>query len=424
MRTVQGTARVHSWLNNNVPVAVNSGDIFEMNGGGSFYFPSYATLEEGWNIWVKNTGTAEVLLVVNEPDLIDALPGYTMYPGEVRLYQFNGATITSIVVKPFYFNVPFSQNFIVPPGYAELQSDLVGGGGQGGSGRRGAAATARSGGAAGGTPARVVRSHRNLPAGTTIFVAKGAGGTTGGTAVTVDNTNGVDGQAGGNTTFGTLSVAYGGVGGKGGSTLSVTTTGSGGMGAGTSNAAGTAASGGLPSTSYLGGNAVASCNNVGLGGGGAGVGATDVGGCTEYGGAAAGAAAVGATTVTSSGSSVFGVSAASHGGWITASNTMPLTAGRAGLNGTYLAGGGALGGTCGAAPTVGADGADATTDDACGNPGAGGGATITAVTAAKAGGKGGFPGGAGGGGGAVLNGSLSGPGGAGADGRAIIKGVL
>lgn len=382
-----------------------------------------ATLGAGWYCWYRNSSTGVVTHDPNANETIDALLTRNCYPQECIMLFTDGVNFYTEVIHPFYFKSLSTVNFVMPSGYLEIESDLTAGGGGGGSGRRGAAGVIRSGGAPGGAPGRVVRRHRNIAAGTSITLTIGAAGT-GGAAQTVDNTTGNNGTSGGNTSFGSLSIAYGGAAGAGGganSTLAATS-GSGSLSSGASVAGGAITNGGQPNFNGSGIGIGGSTDNFSTGGAGTNSTASNSGSNSEWGGAGSAYGNGAGTGAQSSGSSLYGVSAAGLGGNISSGDTMPAIAGTAGLNGTNTAGGGAPGGTCGASPTVGTAGAAATTDDACGNSGGGGGSSITA--AAAAGGAGGFPGGAGGGGGAALNGFNSGPGGVGAAGRGIIKGIV
>lgn len=347
---------------------------------------------------------------------IDGLATLNVYPGEERIIRYNGTAFTTTVVKPFKFIPSVSTSFFCPTGYSAIEVDLVGGGGGGSAGTTaGPGSLTRRGGSPGGAPSRVLKKLYNiLVPGTRYSVLLGAGGSGG----TVAN-----GTAGGNTEITSIITAYGGAAGVaivGTGSLSGTS-GSGSGGAGVSSA--TSGVGGLPSGSYFGGLGTAAndikANNIGFGGGG--VGNQGIGGgCSEWGGS--GGEALSSFGIPLGGSSLYGVSAAGNGGWINDSNAVPANAGRAGKNGTYTAGGGALGGVCGASPTAGANGANATSEDMCGESGGGGGSSITA--AAAKGGNGGFPGGAGGGGGSSTTGFSAGGGGDGAAGRAILRGVI
>jgi hypothetical protein len=109
----------------------------------------------------------------------------------------------------------------LPKGAKFVSFTLIGGGGGGGSGRRGAASNTRSGGTGGRGGARV----QLLPTPVSVFTwplsySVGAGGS-GAAAITVDNTSGAVGVAGGDTTItsnGTIFKAVGGAGGRGGLT--------------------------------------------------------------------------------------------------------------------------------------------------------------------------------------------------------------
>lgn len=105
---------------------------------------------------------------------------------------------------------------------------LVGGGGGGGSGRRGSAATTRAGGSGGGAGGASHFVFRSADLGATEAVVVGAAGT-GGAAITVNDTSGNAGTAGGMTSFGSKITATGG-GGGGGGTTSSPPTGAGGVG--------------------------------------------------------------------------------------------------------------------------------------------------------------------------------------------------
>lgn len=240
----------------------------------------------------------------------------------------------------------------------------IGGGAGGASGRRGAAGTARSGGGGGqggGWSDRVIFSSL---LGATETVTIGAGGA-GGAAVASNDTNGLPGTIGGNSTFGSWVSARGG-----GPALAV----------GAVNAAAQQASNG-----------------------------------GTFGGQGAGTNVTGAGIVPTRALGVAPGGGGAGGSISTADVVLAAGDGAAPGFGGPSTGGGVSGGTTAA----GGAGASSSTGDTLGGGGGGGGAaSITQV--GFAGGVGGFPGGGGGGGGASLNGFASGAGGAGWSGVCIV----
>lgn len=242
-----------------------------------------------------------------------------------------------------------------------------GAGGGGGSGRRGAAGSDRYGGGGGGGGAYVSRLFLASELGSSETVTIGAGGA-GGAARTANDTSGAAGTVGGNTSFGSVLVAYGGGGGSSGATSNADPAGGGGA-----LAAGTTSTNGEPASTGFGGMYSAPS---GWGGGS------------------------GARSATTNGASSFQGGPGGGGGAIISSANAVTAATPGGSNVGRDSGGGAAG-TTGAAGSAGT-----------GRRGGGGGGEGTSA-AAGAGGAGGQPGGGGGGGGASLNGNNSGAGGAG-----------
>jgi hypothetical protein len=364
---------------------------------------------------------------------IDGLPRFVMYPNEARMIYVDetGTVLKSLVIRAFYRRALTSFSFIVPPGYSITEFDGVGGAGGAGSGRKGASGSNKQGGSPGGTPGRVRRQFSGLTPGSIFAISVGAAGTSG-AAQTVNDTNGNNGTAGGNTSFGTLAIAYGGVAGIGGASDATTNlygrvAGSGSLSAAAAAAYGTnnaSALGGSPNVGFITnafGDAVgeggATAQNINSPGNSVFGGASSISGSTET------------TTVKYGGNSMYGVAGGGFGAWITSGSAVPATGCHAGVTGSWANGSygtGAQGGTSGAVATNGANGApNAGTDFDMGNSGAGGGSCTSASASAGAGGNGTFPGGAGGGGGAATNGTgSSGAGGISQPGRALIWGVI
>lgn len=259
-----------------------------------------------------------------------------------------------------------------PSGAQFVLVEIWGAGGGGGSGRRGANASDRSGGGGGGGGSYRYELFAASQLGATETVTIGAGGA-GGASVTANSTNGNNGTSGGNSTFGSLAVAYGGFRGSGG----ITVVGSAGAG-GTIFEAGSTSSTGAYSAEY------------GFNGSGGGAGYEDTAGlsaaCTFVGGAGGGG-----------------------GGGANVANA--VVNGGAGGSNTGLTGGGGTAGT-GSLTTASAGGAGTS----FGFGGGGGGGiyrTTSSPTASGAGGAGGIAAGGGGGGNGIDSLVNSGAGGAG-----------
>lgn len=270
-----------------------------------------------------------------------------------------------------------------PAGATFVMVELWGGGGGGGSGRRRAVGTARLGGTGGGGGAYKYFLFKASDLGATENVTIGAGGT-GGAAVTVNDTNGNDGAAGGNTTFGSHLTAYGGSAGTGG-----TTTAAGGGAGGGGMASGGPAFGTNQNQAF--GSITSNAAAVGLGSG--------------FGGGSGSGNSV--TAAFAAGGSVYGGAGGGAGGGV--STVEALFDGGAGGSINAVTGGGGAGGTSHATtPTAGAAGGT--------NRFGGGGGGASTGAAAAAGGAGAARGGGGGGGGASTDGFNSGAGGTGGNG--------
>lgn len=140
--------------------------------------------------------------------------------GDTLMYGRNGqwsilkASLQESVIMTSFI---VSGTWTKPQGLKRIFGAFFGAGGGSGSGRRGAAGTNRFGGGGGGGGEGVWLSLAADALPSTVAVTIGSGGT-GGAAVTVDDTNGNPGTAGGDTSFGAIAIAKGGSGGGGGST--------------------------------------------------------------------------------------------------------------------------------------------------------------------------------------------------------------
>lgn len=260
---------------------------------------------------------------------------------------------------------------------SETEIFAIGGGGGGGGGAQETFGTVGSGGAAGGggsAPFPVKIKTSSL--GSTVTVTIGAGGTSGG--------SGANGGQGGNTSFGTTLVAYGGGGGGAGQTAASSV---GGQGGGVASAGSTAAS----NTPQL---------NLNPGGGSGSIASVAAGGTQNVGGAGSSTTGssngLGAVFVagSASGGTLLSGSATAGGNAGFALSTTAPTGGLSASSGTAGAGGNATGDGALFPHTPGAAGGGANTG---GTGGAGGTAGTTAYGAGGGGGGAGtVAGGAGG----------------------------
>lgn len=354
---------------------------------------------------------------------IDGFASFVVYSNEHRVFYKDGNGLKSFPLVDYYMSRTTTFQYIHPPGYpGGADVDLVGAGGGGGSGSTRGVGSENAGGAPGGTPARV-RRRVVFNAVQAYLVTIGSPGT-GGAAQAGATADGNPGTSGGSTSLQGNFTAFGGVAGAGGNrgiASGVSTSGSGVGGQGISTSAGgSGIQGGLPSNASGGPGSGGAPNNLEEGGGGCPL-TTGVGGASISGGAGSSVPNVTTTSLSLSGGSMFGVPAGGVGGWITNTDTVPASAGQAGIRFSYSSGG-LTGGTCGGSPTAGQNGATAANDNEVGGSGSGGGSSTSAN--GQPGGNGGFPGGAGGGGGATKNGFSSGAGGNGAGGRAVLKGAM
>lgn len=379
-------------------------------GGFTQTFDDAANLQTGLWFYTRNDTSADITFLANDA-LLDGLSTYISYPGETRLWQFNGTDFNTIVINPFTKEFSVSGNFVKPPRYNYFDTVTQGPGAGGGGGEGRAAGTARAGGAGGAGGARLLRRIPASALVTNSTVAIGAGGVGG---VGANNGVGNPGNAGGVTSFTSnsivLTASYGGGPGMGGIASSSTIGGSGGgVGGAGAIGAGTGTIGGQPANANIGGNSTATVNNSG--GGGAGSNSL-VSGSAEYGGGAGGSISNSLVGVPGGGS-LYGGGSGGAGGSFTAANAGQDST-RGGSTMSYAKG---TGGNNGLNGVTGVGGTNGAMD---GEGGGGGGAGSAGV-----GGQGGAGArGAGGAGGGAGTGAAGGTGGNGGDGYFQIKGVL
>lgn len=182
----------------------------------------------GWYVFKKNAGTGEITIAAS-----DSRTNWIMYPGEIRLFRWNGTTLVSEIIQPFYFIGAASGNFIKAPGYRMFDGLLWGAGGSGMASRIMANNRMIPGGAAG---ACHMFSLLAVTMSDTEPYVIGAGGA----VATATAASYIGGNAGGNSTFCGL-IAYGGL----GVSFDAAYGGSGSMSAGSIGGSGGAPNGGV-----------------------------------------------------------------------------------------------------------------------------------------------------------------------------------
>jgi hypothetical protein len=299
---------------NTVFAAADKDKFIEYTGSFTQTFGSAASLGNGWKVVLKNAYTDSVYLTPSGGATIDGVADFLMYPGEARLLQCDGTNFHSVVLQPFNATYTASGFFFKPPGYSYFSGLLWGGGSSGGKGSAGAGAYGGGGGGGACMPFTVPAAACSA----SVTVTIGAGGVAVSAADTVGN-------AGGNSTFGSLATGYGGAaqsttnqagaaGGDAGYSGE-----SGGFGGGDQRSASSSSTAGQ--SSFYGGAS---------GGGGNSDSSASVGGNSSFGGAGGGAATT--SNANAGGTSLFG----GNGG-------AGVIAGAGGVAGT--APGGAGGGT-------------------------------------------------------------------------------
>lgn len=215
------------------------------------------------------------------------LPGQTGNSG--KYLTTNGTTASWGDVSAATFQEFTSSGTWTKPAQAQfVLVEAWGAGGGGGGGRRGATSTTRTGGGGGGGGAYAYKVLKADDVTSSVTVTVGLGGS-GGAAATADDTNGSNGSAGGNSTFGPFLTAYAGGQGVGGSNTAVNGGGGGGtQSAGSATAAGEPLIGTNATQAFGGGAGTTSASHSAFGGGGgmqASASQVLVGGNSSWGGA-------------------------------------------------------------------------------------------------------------------------------------------
>ena len=260
----------------------------------------------GWYVFKKNAGTGEITIAAS-----DSRTNWVMYPGEIRLFRWNGTTLVSEIIQPFYFIGAASGNFIKAPGYRMFDGLLWGAGSSGTASRYITGNIMFQGGTAG-------ACHKFSLLAVTMSDTEPYVIGAGGAVATAPAASYTGGNAGGNSTFCGL-ISYGGAGPSGGYSYG----GSGSMSAGALDGSGGAPNGGVHFSDASGATTYRKMlYNSQYGGSKAGVATVVVSGSATYdnafagnsyyGGAGSGACygnGTNYTTTTPNGNSIYGATA-------------------------------------------------------------------------------------------------------------------
>lgn len=256
----------------------NYGDYIQITGAGNFT-QTVGALTAG--TWFDFENAAADAITWTESD---GVSNWKQYPGEVRRFRYDGASLQSVVLKSFSITFTATGTFTKPPRYNYFSGMGWGDGGGGGKTTTGGVICGGGGGAAG-VPFEIPASAF----GATETITIGTGG--------LGATTAANGTVGSNSSIGAIVTFFGGgPGGGGGSDAG----GGGGSGA---TAVGTVFTPGAPyASTNVGtisagegfGGAYGSANTGGAGaagyhgGGGGGAGNAGAGGASQFGGGGGG----------------------------------------------------------------------------------------------------------------------------------------
>lgn len=182
---------------NTALTALDRGKLIHITSAFQQTFNPCASLGVDWWCIIYNSSSGASLLNPDASELIDGLTQYYMYSGEARIIMCDGSALRSVVLKPFYQRFTSSTTFTTPPGYRAI-GGLLWGGGE--SGERTNSLESSSKGGAGGGLTRFLLPSSVIGASQSLTIGAGGAAVTG-----VAN-----GNPGGNTSFGSLAIGYGG----------------------------------------------------------------------------------------------------------------------------------------------------------------------------------------------------------------------
>jgi len=195
-----GALMIEERTSNTEITANDIGKIIQYTTGGfTQTFAAVSGFSANWFGYIKNASATDVTLNPNGAETIDGLTSFVMYPGEMRLVMINsaGTAFVTYVLNSFSKGFDASGTFNKPPGYQTFSGILWSAGSSGQ--RTNYTGTPSRGGAGGGA------FPFDIPAasfGATETITIGAGGAV---VTTV-----ADGNAGGNSSIGSLLTVFGG----------------------------------------------------------------------------------------------------------------------------------------------------------------------------------------------------------------------